>query len=81
MAGLHALEALTEPCDTDMEEGEKGQGAAAMMDQANSYTDIRVRGPLRGGEEQPTLAAILQAVNKCRASVNNLQECFGGLKE
>lgn len=36
-----------------------------------------------GGEEneQPTLAMILKAVNKCTASVNTLQERFGGLKE
>lgn len=36
------------------------------------------------GEEQgdePTLATILRAVNKCTVSVNHLQARFGGLKE
>lgn len=30
---------------------------------------------------QTTLAEILRAVNKCTASANSLQECFGGLKD
>ena len=33
------------------------------------------------GAEQPTLAQILKAVNKCTASVQTLQQHFGGLKE
>lgn len=54
-----------------------------MLDQAGSYTNILEETEDPGEEEgeQPTLAVILRTVNKCTASINNLQERFGGLKE
>lgn len=79
---MPALDAEAEPCDTDIEEGESEQVAAARIDPAVCYTDVLEVTEEPGEEgEQPTLAAILRAVNKCTASVNNLQERFGGLKE
>lgn len=62
---------------------EREQGADAMMDQAEGGPDLleETEDPDAEGGEQPTLAAILRAVNKCTASVNNLQARFGGLKE
>lgn len=59
-------------------EGETGfTGANLMEAQSEELEDDS------GDEDtaQPTLAEILRAVNKCTASVNTLQECFGGLKE
>lgn len=73
----------TVPSDIEGEEREREQGAGAMMAQADDSSAIAEdpEEPDEEGSEQPTLAAILKAVNKCTASVNNLQARFGGLKE
>lgn len=51
--------------------GNKGEGESLREDEETGEVE----------REQPTLAAILQAVIKCTAFVNNLQECFGGLRK
>lgn len=62
--------------------GAKLEGAElsqdAIMAQKNMLpADTEVGGE---GSEQPTIADILHAVNKCTASVDHLKEQFGGLK-
>lgn len=61
-----------------MEEGfPEGTDANLMADQTEEQEEDS------GNEDtaQPTLAETLKAVNKCTASVNTLQELFGGLKK
>lgn len=61
-----------------------GEGSAPLLsplhvtDQISPDWDV---GEVEEETEQPTLADILRAVHKCTASVNTLQEQFGGLKE
>lgn len=87
-SGLAAAQSLSE-CpdfnDTEEEECVREQGAGAMLTQGE-VSDAIADEPEEHeeeeeGSEQPTLADILKAVNKCTASVNNLQVRFGGLKE
>lgn len=75
------LNADTEHGVADMEDSEMGAGAAAMLEQTDNYTEEMEESEGAGEEEgeQPTLATILRAGNKCTASVNNLQARFGSL--
>ena len=69
--------------DTEMEEGENVQGAGAILDHTESNAGLQwdTEEPEVEGGDQPTLAAILKAVNKCTASVNGLRLRFGSLEE
>lgn len=66
-----------------MEDRKTELGATAILAQTDRYTaeleETEEPGDDKG--EQPTLAAILRAVNKCTVSVNNLQAHLEGLKE
>lgn len=68
---------------TEQEEVEGNLALDAITDQPEPPAE-RIEEREDGGDEedeQPTLAEILRAVNRCTAVVNILQDCFGGLKE
>lgn len=71
----------TEAFSAEMAEEREEQGAAAMLTHTeDGSVEMKDEKTEEVEGEPPTLAAILRAVNKCTASVNNLQERFGSLR-